>query len=112
MTHRKNSVGLGAATSPCPRLPPPQTVSMSLSREEWLYGFEDLTPLVGAVPLKDRYTRFFSSVLWLFDFLLLRKPVHRRLVECYQPSQPPSECSRPSLPTGPPYRYSTGIVRR
>src|SRR6266511_5384889 len=25
-THRENSVGLGAATSPCPRLPPPRTI--------------------------------------------------------------------------------------
>ena len=48
---------------------------MSLGREYWLYGFEDLTPFFAAVPLKDAYTRFYSPVLWLFDLLLLRKPV-------------------------------------
>ena len=50
---RKNSVGLGAATSPCPRLPPSRAVPMGLSREEWLYGFEHLTPFFAAGPLKD-----------------------------------------------------------
>ena len=34
-----------------------------------------MTPFFAAVPLKDAYTRFYSSVLWLFDLLLLRKPV-------------------------------------
>src|SRR2546427_620504 len=38
----KNSNGEGAVTSPCRRLPPPQTSSISFSREEWVYEAVDL----------------------------------------------------------------------
>ena|SRR2546425_8414627 len=67
---------------------------MSLSREEWLYGFEDFTPFFAAMVLKDAYTRFYSLVLWLFDVLLLRKPVTEDFGRALPALPTPSECSR------------------
>ena len=61
---------------------------MSLTREWWLCGFEDLTPFFAAVPLKDAYTRFYSLVLWLFDLLPLRKPVTEDWSSATSPPNP------------------------